>query len=115
MNTVIYNKLLLQAEEAKEQGMKKLAEGILSALTATPEDEVIKYSFSELDKDVYKGLWALAANVIKYYDLESVNSEKLNETIEILSSKFIEELQVSLGVENTVAGPLEPNLPGEYK
>lgn len=115
MNTVIYNKLLLQAEEAKEQGMKKLADGILSALTAVPEDENIKYSFSELDEDIYKGLWSLAANVIKYYDIDSVDSEKVNEVIEILSSKFIEELQVSLGIENTLVGPLEPNLPGESK
>jgi hypothetical protein len=115
MNSTVYNKLLLQAEEAKDQGMKKLATGILSSLTATPEDESVKYSSSELDEDIYNGMWALAANVIKYYDVNSVNSEKVNEVIETLSSKFIKEIQASLGTDEIVVGPLEPILPGESK
>lgn len=115
MNSTVYNKLLLQAEEAKEQGMKKLATGILSSLTALPEDETTLYSSAELDQDIYNGLWALAANVIKYYDVDSVDSEKLNEVIETLASKFINEVQASLDAEEIVVGPLEPILPGESK
>jgi hypothetical protein len=115
LNKIVYNKLLLQADEAKEQGMKKLAQGILGALTAYPKDEHGSYASVELNDDIYRGLWALSTNVISYYDLESVDAEKVNEIIEIFAEKFISELETSLGVTEGTVGPLEPKLPGESK
>ena len=43
LNEVIYNKLLLQANEAKAQGMERLATGVLNSLGAVPEDEEAHY------------------------------------------------------------------------
>jgi hypothetical protein len=115
LNSVVYNKLLLQAHEAKEQGLKKLAQGILGALTPAPEDEKVSYGSGDLNNDIYHGLWALSTNVIKYYDLQSVDAEKVNEIIEIFAEKFISDLETSLGVDSGTVGPLEPKLPGENK
>lgn len=113
LNSIVYNKLLLQAEEAKEQNLEKIANGILGALTPYPEDEKINYSFSELNDDVYHNLWSLATNVLKYHNLESVDAEKIHETIEIFAEKFISELETTLGVEPCAIGPLEPKLLGQ--
>lgn len=113
LNSVVYNKLLLQAEEAKEQNMKKLASGILGSLSAQPEDENVSYSVSNMNDDVYTGLWKLATCVMKYYDVESVNAEKVNEVIESLAGKFISEMEDSIRVDSGDVGPLEPKLPGQ--
>lgn len=115
LNPVVYEKLILQAEEAKEQNMPKLATAILGSLTSSPEQELTTYASGELNNDIYRGLWKLATNVIKYYDLESVDAEKVNEVIEVLAKKFISEVEFSLGVEAGTIGPLEPKLPGESK
>ena len=115
LNSVVYEKLILQAEEAKHLNMPKLANGIFGALTASPETENVTYSWGELHSDVYQDLWKVATNVIKYYNLESVNAEKVDESIEILANKFISELEFSLGVKKGTIGPLEPKIPGESK
>ena len=114
LNSIVYHKLLLQAEEAKHQDMVKLASGILGAVGPTPEEETVKYSSVEVEEDIYRGLWSLATCILKHHDVASVDAEKLNEVIESLASKFINEIEESLGVEGTV-GPLEAPVIGEYK
>jgi|SRR5580698_5227637 hypothetical protein len=113
LNSVVYQKLLLQAEEAKDQDMVKLSTGLLNALGPVPEDELVSYNFEELQGDIYTGLWKLAACVIKYHDLDSVDAEKVHQVLEIYSSKLIEEIEQSLSVDNTQVGPLEIKVPGQ--
>lgn len=115
LNEKVYNKLLLQAQEAKEQKMIKLADGILNSIGPTPEDENVEYSFESLNNDTYDGLWKLAMNVIKYYNVESANAEKIDEALELLASKFIDNLKESLGMEQVLFSSLEPKVPGENK
>jgi hypothetical protein len=115
VNSVIYNKLLLQAQEARNQKLNKLAAGIMNAIGPMPEDEVVSYSYQQLQNDVYEGMWKLATHVIKYYDVESADASKLHDSLETLAEKFVEELQRTLNTENIIAGPLEPILPGESK
>jgi len=110
LDTVIYNKLLLQAEEANDQNLTKLANGILAALES--KDDKIEYSCCELNNDIYFGLWKLAANFIKYYDLNSVDAQKLNEIIEINAEKFVNDLEKSLDMELKF-GANEPKVPGQ--
>ena len=114
LNSTVYHKLLLQAEEAKDQDMVKLASGILGAVGPTPEEELVQYSVAQVEDDVHRGLWSLATCILKHHDVSSVNAEKLNEVIETLASKFINEIEISLGVEGTI-GPLEPSVLGESK
>lgn len=113
LNSVIYHKLLLQAEEAKEQGLEKLASGILNTLGPLPEDEVVQYNYEQLEDDVYQGMWRLAACVIKYHDLKSADAAKVHEVLDSLASKLIKEVEQSLSVDNTRVGPLEDKVPGE--
>lgn len=112
LNSVVYHKLILQAEEAKEQDMTKLASGILGAVGPTPEEETVKYASEEVEEDVYRGLWSLATCVLKHHDVASVDAEKLNEVIESLASKFINEIEESLGVGGKI-GTLEPSVFGQ--
>lgn len=115
LNSIIYKKLILQAEEAKYQNMTKLGDAILGALTDSPETEITSYSSGDLNNDVYCDLWKAATNVIKYYNLETIDSERVNETIELLASKFLNELENTLGIPAGTIGPLEEKLPGENK
>ena len=111
LNEVVYNRLLLQAEEAKERGLHKLADGVLNSLGPMPENEEVQYSYGELQDDIHKGMWKLAIHVMKYYDVESADAEKINETLEILAAQLIDNLEETLVVDSV--GPLDPKVPGE--
>ena len=113
LNSTIYNKLLLQAKEAEEQGLTKLANNILNAIGDSPQKEEEKYSYSELQEDIYNDLWKSAARIMAYYDLNSVQIEKLNETIHICAVNLTNELEITLGVDEIIAGPFEPKTFGE--
>jgi hypothetical protein len=115
LNSVIYNKLLAQAEEAKSQGLTKLASGILEAIGPYPNDESSQYSYSELQDDINRDMWKMATRLMHYYDVESVDAEKLNEAMVVWASKMLEELEVAMNVDSVVVGPLEPKVPGEDK
>lgn len=111
LNEIVYRRLLLQAEEAKERGLHKLANGVLNSLGPMPEDEEVKYSYGELQDDIYKGMWKLAMHVIKYHDVDSVDAERMNEALETLASQLIDNLEEALAVDSV--GPLDPKVPGE--
>jgi hypothetical protein len=115
LNSTVYQKLFLQAEEAKDRNMTKLASAIFVAIGPVPEDENNNYNFNELQNDVYQGLWKLAMCVAKYHDLQSVDAEKVHTALESLSSDLIEDVERSLHVDNTAVGPLETKVPGETK
>lgn len=115
VNSIVYNKLLLQAQEAKTQRMEKLAAGVMAAIGPMAEDEEVQYKYSELKDELYNGMWKLATNVIKYYDLPSADIVKIHYRLESLAGKFLEELEETLNVADEVAGPLEPPLFGEIK
>lgn len=112
LNQVMYHKLLLQAEEAKELGMHKLASSILEAIGPYPEDNPETYSYAQLQDDMHRGLWKLATQLMVYYDVKSADAEILNKTIVAWADKITNELEQTLNISD-VKGPLEPSLPGE--
>lgn len=115
LNKTVYHKLLLQAREAQEQGLNKLATGVLEAIGPHPEEDVKEYSYATLQQDLYNDFWKSAAKVVAYYDLDSVKAEKLNEIITACAEHFTSELEHTLEVEDVVKGPFEPQIPGEDK
>lgn len=115
LNETLYNKLLIQAQEAKEQGLTKLASGVLDAIGPCPEDEAKEYYYEDVKESIYNDLWKSAAKLMTYYDLNSAQIEKLGETIDYCTSTVIGELERTLGVEDMVKGPFEPTIPGEDK
>lgn len=113
-NCTVFERLSLQAEEAREQGMLKLAEGIESALLTGSEESASEYSSDEMEVDVYKDLFAAAANVIKHYNSAHVDVDKLDLFLEEVTHKFAEDVKEVLDI-SSVVGPREPKLPGETK
>ena len=113
LNSTIYNKLLLQASEAKEQGAVKLANGILESLETSSQDTNVKYSYGELQDDIYNDLWKTAIKILAFYNIESVNAESLNKTIIACVNQISDEIENTLSVQDVVKGPFEPLLPGE--
>lgn len=115
LNSTIYNKLLLQAEEAKEQEMKKLSSGILEAIGSFASDENEEYAYEELQNDIYKELWKISAKFIKYYDLKSLDAAKLDKTLTSVAEKLTSEIEKTLEVDEVLSGPFEPKVMGEDK
>jgi hypothetical protein len=115
LDPIIYTKLMLQADEAKDRGMIKLAEAIIEAIDSKPDDKKETYSYSQLQDDVHRDLWRIASKLMYYYDLKSADALKLDDAIIHWASKTIDELEKTLEVDDVVQGPLEPNVPGETK
>lgn len=113
INKTIYNKLLLQAEEAKEQGMLKLANGILDAIGSYPAEEKEEYSYDKLSEEIHKDMWKVATRLLAYYDIKSVDANLLDKSILSWASKIVNDLELTMGVSNLVKGASEPKLPGE--
>ena len=113
LNSVVYQKLLLQGQEAKDRNMTKLANGVLNSLGPTPEEDQVSYDYEQLQEDVYQDLWKAATCVLKYYDVQSADAERIHEALEAVASQLIEEVEHSLSVSHTQVGPLEPKVPGQ--
>jgi hypothetical protein len=113
LNPIIYRKLMAQAEEAKEQGLTKLANSIAEAIAEEPEEQLKEYSYAQLQDDVHKQLWKAATLMMKYYDLDSTDVQKLDKNITVWASEMLDEMEQTLGVDSMIKGPLEPKLPGE--
>lgn len=114
LNSTVYNKMLLQAEEAIEQEKIALADGVLGAIGPLADDEQKEHSFTDLDQEVYDNMWKSAVHVIAHYDLKSADIERLDEVIKIASEKFISDVCRSLDIDDKSFSVLEPKLPGQY-
>lgn len=115
LNQVLYNKLLAQAEEAKTLGLTSLASGICEAIGPYANDEASEYTYRQLQDDIRRDLWKAATRLMHYYDLESLDAQKLDRELAVQASKMIEELEQAMGVDSVVVGPLEPKVPGQDK
>lgn len=115
LNVVVYRRLLACAEEAKEQGMIKLADNIKEAIGSEPETEDVTYSYSQMESDVHRQLWKAAASMMKYWGVDFVDVQKLDNSILVWASELIDEVEHSLNVDTTSKGPLEPKVPGQDK
>lgn len=113
INPVVYKKLLAQAEEAKAQGFTKLADGIVNAIGSYPNDESEEYSYTQLQDDIHRDLWKMATRLMYYYDLQSIDALKLEQTLTSWASDMLDDLEITLNVDSVVAGPSEPKVPGQ--
>lgn len=114
LNKVAYERLVVQAQEAKELGIDHLAEGVLASIGAIPKEESEKetYSSIELERDVYNGLWKIAVNIMAYHDTVKIDASKVDEVINSLSATVLAQLEKSIDLQGKV-GASEPKLPGE--
>jgi len=113
LGTVLYNKLMLQAQEAEYQDKGILSLHIKEAIGDESDDSLDTYAQDELSDDVHQGLWKLATCVLRYYNVDSVDAEKINSVIESMASQFVEEVESVLDTQ--LVNTNEPLLPGEIK
>lgn len=108
MKKILQDRLIAQAEEAKELGMAKLAEAISNSLDDTTDICQEK----QLDKIAYDNLWKIALATADYYDLKNIDTQKIDALLNSFIPTIKEELKQSLNVKDIV-GPKEPKLIGE--
>jgi hypothetical protein len=113
LNKEIYNKLLLEVAEAKDQGLVKLANGVAQSLPSEVRNEGEVVSEDKLETEVYNYFWNIAMSVVDYHDLKQLDTLQLNSHIEKMASQTINDLRKILQVQEVV-GPNEPGLPGEF-
>lgn len=110
MNSILYNKLLLQAEEAEKRGMIKLAEAVKESVDLNSDE----YSYDQLQDDIHQDMWKIASKILTYYDINSVDIEKLDKSLESWATKLVDDLEITLDT-NHLKSPMEPKIPGETK
>lgn len=114
LNKMVYERLLAQAQEAKELNLDYLGDSLLSVIGPVPRDgdEEIQISRADLEKEIYKNIWKIALDLISFHDLKAPDIQKLGDNINDISNNLISNLENSLNVEGK-PGVLEPKLPGE--
>jgi len=105
-------KIVLQAQEANDQGMEKLAKNAMAAAKVTAT-EIDTYAFDDLKEDIKRDLWKAAAKVMIYHDIDSVDIVKVDAAIESVLDKCIAEIERSLNKKTSDIGVLEPKVPGQ--
>lgn len=124
LNDVIYNKLYLQAQEARDQGLTRIASGITKALSSNGlsksgandivgDIEMSGSQYNMLKGEVYNELWNLSSMIMSYYDLESVDAKVLDVELKDFVEKFVKMVEDTVGVDSGDVGDCEELIPGE--
>jgi hypothetical protein len=108
----IQDKLYIQAQEAKYQGMTKLASAIENILKDKEVFEKTEYSQAQLDSDIHHDLWKVASKLLVFYDIKNPNVEKLDKSIITWAASIVNDLEKTLQVSG-IKGSKEPKVPGE--
>jgi len=110
---ITYKRLHAQAEQAKELGLDRLANAVLSTIGSIyEENNQATYSYDELENKVYHSLWKSALEIVSYHDLVKIDIQELDKAIVELKNKVIGELEDKMKVRGQV-GKNEPKLPGQ--
>jgi hypothetical protein len=114
LSSITYNRLLAQAEEAKELKLEELADGVLNAIgpASRDEEEPFIFSHSDLRDAVHKSLWKIAIEVISYHDHQKSDIQKVGAAIDNLTDNVLNTIHNSLNIVDHI-GPGEPILPGQ--
>lgn len=105
-------KIVLQAQEANDQGLEKLAKNAIAAAKVTAT-ELDSYALDDLKEDIKRDLWKAAAKVMIYHDVDSVDIMKVDAALELVLDKCIAEIESSLNKKSSDVGVLEPKVPGQ--
>ncbi len=115
LNQTVHRKLVAQAQEARGRGLVKMGQDILDAVGPESMSEPEEYSYSQLKEDIKSDLWKSATRLMGHYNVDSVDAEKVQKTIEALAFDVVSELEDILDVDPADPGTLDPKVPGENK
>lgn len=113
VNSSLYNKIILQAEEAKQLGMSKLASDALLSIGSFPEEEIEDYSHEEMTQDIHSDLWKSASKIFNYYNIKDLDIETFNKVVEACASDFISRMEKSLNKTAFDSNSKEPKVIGQ--
>lgn len=114
INTSMLKRLIAQRDEAKLQGLHKIAERLTDQIAENPVrddiyDDEYFYEYRELREDVEKGLWDISIRVQDFFG-GAVDSVDLSCIIECAAKDIIESIR-SAG--NFKTGKYEQPVPGQ--
>lgn len=107
----IYDRIVAQAEEARDRGFDELSEFAFKSVGSFPEEEYV-YQKDEMENEVQTNLWKSAIEIIKYYDIVNADIGKINAIIKKCSEDLEKELKTSFDVKNQL-GPFEEKVFGQ--
>jgi len=108
-------RLVAQAEEAKFQGLHKVADKLAHQADNNPIRQNLEeyvYSSKSLQSDVENLLWSVAIRTQDYYG-KTADAKAIGELIESSASELIASIRSKIGGD--VIGPHEPLVPGEER
>lgn len=107
------DRMILQAQEAKEQGLTKLAEAaFVGVMMPGFGNETNSFNYDELTEVVQHSLWRAATQVAVYHDVFNVDIQKLEPIIKDAADRLIAEIKASYGVKEQF-GPFEEKVLGQ--
>jgi hypothetical protein len=109
----LHRQLAASAQEAKEQGLTKLAHNIQAAIEEEPEKPITSYSYAEMERDIQQQLWKAAAHLATYWKVGMLDIKKLDRAISVCAGDLIEEMEKVLDVDVSGQSTLEPKVPGQ--
>jgi hypothetical protein len=112
LSKVAYNRMSFQAEEARDLGLKQVANGVFGAIGPTPRDAALVYSGDDLNADTHRALWKIASDVIAYHDITDADILEIDGVLKRLSGVVVAAIEEELGVKYKI-GALEDKLPGQ--
>ncbi len=111
LSKVVHQRLISQAEEAKELKLNNLSENVLSVVGPVPRDEneeQEKILYADLEKEIDKGLWKIAVQIIAYHNAKSADIQKIEEVLGSFKQNILAEVEELLSADLA-------KLPGQVK
>lgn len=111
----LFQRILLQAEEAEFQKMERLASNLtahLEKVAVRPDDEPYSYSKKEFDSDIMYHLWSAALRTADFHNISRIDAVEVAELLEKHAEEIVNEICIKAGITHGV-GAYEPSLPGE--
>ncbi len=110
INKKLYDRLVLQAEEAEKLGMNKIASNVLETAEPFLENESIEYSYADLENDISKDIWKMATRLFNYYQINNIDIKEFNKIVEASAETLLDELEDALDVKEQLIGATEPKV-----
>jgi len=115
ITSLMYNKLAVQASEAANLGLNKVAEALDNCLEVSvrPDGELYSYAQDEIQADVEKNIWQAMIRTADYYG-STFDAANMQKVVEKLAANLMEEVRKDVGNTSGV-GAYEPTVPGEHR
>jgi len=109
-------RLEAQANEAKVQGLNKVAEHISDIInTSQTRDSGSSYTYAKEDfkKDIERSVWQGVVRAADFFNC-NIDAIDIQDVVSKIAKSLADEVRIKGGVKHGV-GAYEPNVPGEVR